>query len=193
MARPRQFNEQEVLLQIMKLFWKQGYEATSMSDIMRETGLSKSSLYDAFGNKRELFLASFEIYRQMRIRTLEGYLTSQSDARSSLVYFFEMILSHALAQERPFGCMSCNEAVELAPHDDEVQKLVERDFQGIEDALTEAIKRGMSDGSIPRGKDARMLARHMTVTHHGFMMMSRSRADFKRLEDTIAILVSLLD
>lgn len=193
MARPRQFNEQGVLLQIMKLFWKHGYEATSMSDIMRETGLSKSSLYDAFGNKRELFLASFEIYRQMRIRTLEGYLTSQADARSSIVYFFDMILGHARAQERPFGCMSCNEAVELAPHDDEVQQLVERDFQGIEDALADAIERGMSDGSIPRGKDSRRLARHMTVTHHGFMMMSRSRADFDRLEDTIAILVTLLD
>ncbi|MGQ6475358.1 TetR/AcrR family transcriptional regulator [Serratia sp. IR-2025] len=193
MARPRQFNKQEVLLQIMKLFWKQGYESTSLSDIMRETGLSKSSLYDAFGNKRELFLAAFEIYRQLRIRTLEGYLTSQPDARSSIVYFFEMILGHARTQERPFGCMSCNEAVELAPHDDEVQELVERDFQGIEDALAAAIVRGKLDGSISQEKDSRMLARHMTVTHHGFMMMSRSRADFDRLKDTVAILLSLLD
>ncbi len=192
MARPRSFNEQDVLLQVMQIFWKSGYEATSLSDIMRETGLSKSSLYETFGSKRELFLSSFEVYRQMRMRTLNGYLTSQPTAMASIRYFFMMILEHARHQERPFGCMSCNEAVELAPHDEEVHRLVERDFQGIEDALAEAIERGIRDGSVPSGKNARALARHMTVAHHGFMMMSRSRADIRRLEDTIEVLLMLL-
>lgn len=192
MARPRSFNEHEVLLHVMQIFWKRGYEATSLSDITRETRLSKSSLYEAFGSKRELFLSAFEIYRQMRMRMLNGYLTSQPTAMASIRHFFLMILEHARNQERPFGCMSCNEAVELAPHDDEVHRLVERDFQGIEDALTAAIERGIMDGSVPAEKNARALARHMTVAHHGFMMMSRSRTDIRRLEDTIEVILSLL-
>ncbi|WP_069353310.1 TetR/AcrR family transcriptional regulator [Burkholderia cenocepacia] len=192
MARTREFDEREALLQAMRVFWSQGYEATSLTDLLKATGLSKSSLYDTFGSKRELFLAAFEVYRLERMRMLDGYLTSESTAFASIRAFFEMVVEHARRDERPFGCMSCNEAVEFGPHDEEVQQLVERDFRGIEDALADALERGKADGSIPRTKNSRKLARFLTVTHQGLQIMARSKADVGRLDDALAVMLEAL-
>ncbi|NIF40829.1 TetR/AcrR family transcriptional regulator [Burkholderia sp. Tr-862] len=192
MARTREFDEREVLLQAMQVFWSQGYEATSLTDLLKATGLSKSSLYDTFGSKRELFLAAFEVYRLERMRMLDGYLTSAPTAFASIRAFFEMVVEHARRDERPFGCMSCNEAVEFGPHDEEVQQLVERDFRGIEDALADAIERGKADGSIPRAKNSRKLARFLTVTHQGLQIMARSKAEVGRLDDALEVMLEAL-
>lgn len=192
MARPREFDEQQALLQAMRAFWSKGYEATSLMDLMEATGLSKSSLYDTFGSKRALFLSAFEVYRQERMRMLGRYLTSEPTALASIQAFFTMVIEHARQEERPFGCMSCNEAVELGPHDREVQQLIERDFLGLEDAFTEAIERGKRDGSIPQSKGARKLGRFLTVTHQGLQIMARSKAETERLDDALAVMLDAL-
>ena len=192
MARPREFDEKEALLQAMRIFWSKGYEATSLADLLKATGLSKSSLYGTFGSKRELFLAAFEIYRQERMRMLQGFLSSRPTAYASIEAFFLMVLEHARQQERPFGCMSCNEAIEFGPHDVEVQQLIERDFRGIEDTLAAAIDRGRLDGSIPADRDARKLARALTVTHHGLQVMARSNTAMERLEDALSVMLGML-
>lgn len=192
MARPREFDAQQALQKAMYAFWSKGYEATSMADLLRATGLSKSSLYDTFGSKRELFLASFELYRQERMRLLEGYLNSQPTAFESIEAFFHMVLGHARQDERPFGCMSCNEAVEFGPHDEQVQDLIAKDFQAVEDSLTAAIKRGQKDGSIGAEKDPRKLGRALTVTHQGLQLMARSQTTAERLDDALSVMLGAL-
>ncbi|MCB1620428.1 MAG: TetR/AcrR family transcriptional regulator [Thiothrix sp.] len=192
MARPRKFNEDEALLQATRLFWNKGYEATSMTDLLCATGLSKSSLYDTFGSKRDLFLAAFEAYRVERIRVLRSYLQSRPTAYDSIAAFFQMVLEHAQAEERPFGCMSCNEAAEMAPHDEEVQKLIERDFDGMENAFADAITRGHTDGSIPAHHNARQYARFLNATHHGLQIMARTRTQVNRMDDVLAVMLRTL-
>lgn len=192
MARTKQFDEKDALLRAMKVFWSKGFEATSMTDLLVATGLSKSSLYSTFGNKRALFLAAFEIYRKERMVMLRGYLSSEATAFESIKSFFEMVLMHAQKEERPFGCMSCNEAVEFGPHDAEILDLIKRDFQGIEDELFLAITQGMHDGSIPTGKDARSLARFFTVAHQGIQVMARSNTESERLTNALEVMLSVL-
>lgn len=192
MARPREFDEREVLLQAMRVFWSQGYESTSLTDLLKATGLSKSSLYDTFGNKRELFLAAFEIYQQERMRMLNIYLTSEATAYASISAFFHMVLEHARAEEKPFGCMSCNEAVEFGPHDLQVQQLIERDFLGIENALIDAIERGKVDGSIPETKDTKKIARFLMINHQGLQLMARANTEIERLEDALSVMLEAL-
>lgn len=192
MARPREFDQQQALLQAMHAFWSKGYEATSLTDLLQATGLSKSSLYDTFGSKRGLFLAAFERYRQERHRMLGVYLASEPTAYASIAAFFAMVLKHACADDRPFGCMSCNEAVELGPHDDEVHALIERDFLGIEDAFAKAIERGKTDGSITSTKSNRELARFLMVNHQGLQIMARTRAHPQRLKDALTVMLTAL-
>jgi len=193
MARPREFDEHSALQRAMQVFWRKGFEATSLADLLKATGLSKSSLYQTFTDKRSLFLAALETYRQDRMRHLRAKLNDGRPARQSIETFFAEILGHATEKERPYGCMSCNEAVELSPDDEEVRKLVAADFQAVEDLFADAIQRGQKDGSIRNHDSSRALARFLTVNLQGLQVMARARVDGSRLRDNVNVMLSAFD
>ena len=101
--------------------------------------------------------------------------------------------STCYAKERPYGCMSCNEAVELSPDDEEVRKLVAADFQAVEDLFADAIQRGQHDGSIRNQESARALARFLTVNLQGLQVMARARVDASRLRDNVKVMLAAFD
>jgi TetR/AcrR family transcriptional regulator, transcriptional repressor for nem operon len=191
-ARPQEFDTDDVLHRALGVFWRKGYEATSMVDLLAATGLSKSSLYGAFGGKRDLFLAAFDAYRAERTADLHRVLDSGS-AREAIATFFRSIIADAVAPERTRGCMSTNQAVELAPHDPAVRDRVATDFQTIENALARAIERGQAEGSVVSTADSRRLARLLVVAFPGFQVMARAGTDPGRLEDALGLLLALLD
>ncbi len=193
MARPREFDTTEALRQAMLLFWKKGYEATSMTDLLEATDLSKSSLYQAFADKRSLFLAALDTYRRDRAERLRSMLTSGECGRDAVQAFFRKITRHVASDHRHYGCMSCNEAVELGPHDEEVQRIVAADFQSIEDAFAAAIRRGQADGSIASGESPRRLARFLTAGLQGLQVLARAKAGRATLADTVSVMLSVLD
>jgi TetR/AcrR family transcriptional repressor of nem operon len=193
MARPREFNQEEALQKAMNLFWRQGYEATSMADLLAATGLSKSSLYDTFGDKRTLFLSALDAYRQFRQAGFQASLNDGRPARESIAALFEGFTTKVVEDSRSYGCMSCNEAVEFGPGDQEVQGIVLADFQAMEDAFAEAVARGQRDGSIANQAPARRLARFLTVHLQGLHVMARAGAGVDQFDDAIAVMLTVLD
>lgn len=191
MARPQEFNTTEALHQAMRVFWRKGYEATSLADLLDATGLSKSSLYGTFGGKRELFLAAFDAYREERIRDMHRILDN-GPARPAIEKFFEMIVGDVLA-ENPKGCMSINQAVEMAPHDVAVRQRVASDFQSIEDALVRTIERGRNDGTVKSMRSTRDLAKLLVLGFPGLQVMVRSGGTKTWLEDGLTALLTSLD
>jgi TetR/AcrR family transcriptional repressor of nem operon len=177
----------------MRVFWSKGYQSTSLNDILTATGLSKSSLYATFGDKRELFLAAFERYRRERIERLETILKSGQPARQAIEDFFRQGVAASAEVEHPYGCMTANEAVELAPHDVDVQQLVAKDFRRVEEAFTQAILRGQADGSIASRQEPRSLARFLVVNLQGLQVMARARAERALLDDTVTVMLATLD
>jgi TetR/AcrR family transcriptional regulator, transcriptional repressor for nem operon len=193
MARPREFDEHTALQRAMQVFWRKGFEATSLTDLLKATGLSKSSLYQTFTDKRSLFLAALETYRQHRMQRLRGKLNDGRSARESIETFFTDIVGHTTDKERPYGCMSCNEAVEMSPDDEEVRRLVAADFQAVEDLFADAVRRGQKDGSIRNQGSSRALARFLTVNLQGLHVMARAQVDASRLRDNVKVMLSTLD
>ena len=193
MARPQEFETSEVLRNAMHVFWSKGYEATSLNDILEATGLSKSSLYASFGDKRELFLATFDEYRKERLWHLNRILNEGQPACLCIESFFRQVLDRSQDHASIQGCMTANEAVELAPHDDEIRQLVADDFQAIEDAFAEAILRGQADGSITHHKEPRSLARFLVVNLQGLEVMVRAKTDHAMLDTTVTVMLSALD
>ena len=193
MARPLEFEASEALKSAMRVFWSKGYEAASLNDILVATGLSKSSLYATFGDKRELFLAAFEAYRRERMKHLEAILNNGQTARQSIEEFFRLGVAQVDNPEHAYGCMTANEAVELAPHDVDIQGLVEEDFQAVEDAFARAIRRGQMEGSINSDKDLRQLARFLVVSLQGLQVMARAKVDRIFLDDTVTVMLKALD
>ena len=193
MARPQEFDTGQALKSAMQLFWSKGYEATSLADILAATGLSKSSLYATFGDKRSLFLAAFDAYRKERMAHLHQILNDGCPARRSIERFFRGVVAHAAEPDDRCGSMTANEAVELAPHDVDVQKLVAEDFQAVEDAFTRAIECGQADGSIAGREEARRLARFLVVGLGGLEVMARAKSEHARLDDAVTVMMAALD
>src|SRR5512143_3368215 len=94
MSRPQEFETTEVLRNAMYVFWSKGYEAASLADILAATGLSKSSLYATFGDKRSLFLAAFDVFRKERMAHLHRILDDGCPARRSIERFFREVVTH---------------------------------------------------------------------------------------------------
>ncbi len=89
--------------------------------------------------------------------------------------------------------MTANEAVELAPHDAEIQRLVAEDFQAIEDAFAQAIARGQADGSIASRQEPRILAHFLLVGLQGLQVMARARSGRARMDDAVTVMMAALD
>ncbi len=191
MARPQEFDKQQVLNKAMKLFWQKGFVATSLSDLLAATGLSKSSLYATFGSKHELMLSALDNYPAQRDADKRRG-TGDGNARAGILAFFEKIVEDARAEGFE-GCMSINEAVELAPHDPEVRERVRQDFATIETILATAIARGQTDGSVATRRPPNELARLLTILFPGMQVMARSFADGDFLRTAIRQIEILLD
>ncbi|MFJ4112528.1 TetR/AcrR family transcriptional regulator [Pseudomonas sp. NPDC089758] len=192
MARPQEFDTQQVLRKAMAVFWEKGYEATSLADLMAATGLSKSSLYGSFGDKRELFLAAFDVYRQDRKRDML-HLLSVDPARNGIVSFYESLFADVDTEAAHNGCMSVNQAVEMAPRDLRVKDMVADDFRTIHEALTAAIKRGQQDGSIKNLSDAEDIASILVLAFPGLQLMARINVGGEAMNRNLNILMAQLD
>lgn len=192
MARPKLFNPAEALYQVMVVFWRKGYEATSMIDLLEATGLNKSSLYGTFGGKRKLFISAFDTYRNDRRRDMRRVL-GRGHARQAIEEFFRMLFANPGTLEPARGCMSINQGVEMAPHDPEIRARVMEDFRHIEDALTRVIERGQRDGSLTSSRNGRELARLLVLAFPGLQVMARTGYGQAQLNGALDLLLSHLD
>lgn len=192
MPRPQEFDTTEALHQAMGVFWRQGYEATSLTHLLAATGLSKSSLYATFGGKRELFIAAFDAYRQARARDAHRVL-EQGSARQAIEAFFHLLFADVNAVEPALGCMSINQAVELAPRDPEIRQRVVQDLHSIEEALTRATERGQQEGSLTSLRPARDLAKLLVLAFPGLQVMARAGYSRQELDEALQLLLTHLE
>lgn len=158
MARPRKFEEDDVVAAARDQFWSAGYAGTSLDDLTAATGLGRGSLYAAFGDKRDLFL-----------RTLDEYATTvmagvTDDLRNSEAPGIERLANHirntatASAADARRGCLVAKSAAELGSTDKEVLQRVRRALTTYQGDLRAVIEQAQSEGDIDPGADAEALA-----------------------------------
>jgi TetR/AcrR family transcriptional repressor of nem operon len=131
-GRPREFDKEAALDAAMGLFWRQGYEATSLDDLTRAMGLSRSSFYGSFGSKHDVLLAAIQRYNDSRFALLEQLVAAEPDPGRALRVAVAGISNSRGSRE---GCFLINSAVELAPHDPEVEALSRRHLDRLEALL----------------------------------------------------------
>src|SRR5262249_46392825 len=139
-----EFDREQVLDAALQTFWRKGYEATSLTDLLRATGLARQSLYNAFGDKRALFLACLRRYADVQMGRVSEAL-ARGPVRSAIRGLFA-----AVVQEGSLGCgcFLVNAAAELLPRDGEVRRLVGSAVRRQEQALAEALRRGVREGEL---------------------------------------------
>ena len=140
MARPRQFDEQQVADAVMHTFWEKGYEATSMQDLVQATGMLKGSLYGAFGDKQTLYRLALERYEKVHIQAGIDQLRVDGNVAERVSRLFDAELDSM--QSGPFagGSLLCNASMERAPVDSEVQRIVERQIGRLHSAVCQALE-----------------------------------------------------
>ena len=192
MARTKEFDTCEVLNKAIDLFWDKGYNGCSMQDIVDGLGISRSSIYETFGDKRQLFLEALKKYQRAGMEALEKNVSTTSDVRQVLAEMFDSILAENLNDCTQKGCFMLNSAVELASHDREIAAIVKANQQEMENILYKAIKKGQQSGQIASSLHARSIARFFYTCFSGIRVTARSGADQKTLEDIIKVSLSVL-
>jgi TetR/AcrR family transcriptional repressor of nem operon len=192
MPRTKEFEPEAALQNAMELFWRKGYEATSMRDLLDGMGIGRGSFYDTFGDKHSLFLAALDRFETTRTAWIIEALEGPGSLLESIRYVFERTVDGLVGFEPRRGCLLANSAVELAPHDPEVARRISRYVQRTEDAFEQALERARTAGDISQDKDPRALARFLVNNLHGLRIMARAGADRETLEDTVRIVLGAL-
>jgi len=188
-----QYDPDRALHAAMQLFWSKGYEATSMQDLLTAMGLSKSSLYQGFGGKKELFMRCLERYRSHMHDAFRQLLeTSDSGLK-----FIETVLFNSAAEARHpdqlrRGCLLMNTATEFAQKDRQVAEHVTTGFKGLRKALKVAVQRGQQDGSITTKQDAGILADYLSCSLGGIKTVVKGGADEKTVKEIVGVILKAL-
>ncbi len=172
----------------MRAFWESGYEATSTQDLCEATGLGRSSVYNAFTGKRELFTRALRRYMGQKNAELFELLERDLPIREKV-----RVLLRAVAEGvpgEPPGCLVVNSMVELAPRDPEIAELLRRDQERRLEALRAAIGLAKARGELGPVKDPAALAQFVVATVSGMRVVARAGGDRAALE---AIAATALD
>ncbi|TDE15238.1 TetR/AcrR family transcriptional regulator [Dyadobacter psychrotolerans] len=192
MARTKVFDEEEVLDKAMNLFWQKGYNATSAQDLVSTLGISRSSLYDTYGDKHTLFVKALKQYRKERIDPVIKEVDSAEDAEAYIRNFFELVKKEALAENSSIGCFMVNSAVEMAPVDTEVATIANSIMHDTENAVSKAIQKGQDAGVFTTQYPARSLARFVVNAINGLRVTVKFDADQKMFEDIVNVCLAAL-
>ncbi len=138
-GRPREFDVDDALNAAMETFWAKGYEATSLTDLMSATGLHKGSLYQAFGNKHSLFIAALKRYLQDMRRGKNELLANAISPLDGLRAVAHGMVDLVDDSPCPKGCMAINALIELAPHDEEVETIMNDHLMRMRRSIAETV------------------------------------------------------
>ena len=193
MARTKDFDESEVLEKAIKLFWQKGYNGTSMQDLVDGLGISRSSIYDTFGDKHQLYLKALCTYRQNAIAVRDQILNASVPAKAAIRQLMDLTIDQMIRDKQHKGCFLVNSAVENAPHDKENNAIVCQNDRQVENAFYEVIKRGQTNGEIAGKQDPRALARFLFNNIVGIQVTAKSATDKAAFDDIVNLTMSVLD
>lgn len=182
----KQFDQEVVLDRAMQAFWRQGYTATSMQDLVDATGINRASIYATFGDKRALFLASLRMFAaSVRLEVLSRLRRGRPPA-AAIKALFESFLDQATEGGFNRGCLITNTALELAAHDPEVAEIVAEAQREIEGFLKDRILAGQAAGEIRFELDADTSAKGLLASLIGLMVLARSRPEKSLLKTVVS-------
>ena len=193
MARTKAFDKDKVLEKALHIFWRDGYDATSMGQLVKELGISRSSIYDTFGDKRALFLASLEAYRQQSSEMLIKTLQDHPDPKRAIREMLEAAMKQTASDPEHKGCFMANTSVELASYDQEIWDLSKENKDRVIEAFTKAIRKGQRLGDISKRFPATQLAEFIYATYNGLQVVGKYDPDLKKLRQSVKVALSVLE
>jgi TetR/AcrR family transcriptional repressor of nem operon len=189
MARTKEFDQEQALDAAMHLFWEQGYEATSIQELVDATGVQRQSLYDTFGSKHEMFLQSL-----MRYQALQGHHVNELTKKHPkgglplIRAIFESCASQTVCDAR--GCFAANCAAELGVADKAVAERVRIGRDGLEDMFKRCLEQAKESRDFKNPLSVSALAQFLVNAFFGLRLIARTRPTKAMIDNVVSVTLS---
>ncbi len=193
MGRLKEFDQTKAIDGAVDCFWAHGYEATSVRDLAEHMGIGGASLYNAYGGKRALFVTALERYANRSSRERIARLEADDRPKQAIKAFLSEIIERSLADHDRKGCLLVNSALDVAPHDAEIGKVIAGYLDEIQAFFQRNIEAGRRAGQMPRSLDAVAVSAHLLGVLMGIRVLARTRPDRALLESVARPALRLLD
>jgi TetR/AcrR family transcriptional repressor of nem operon len=174
------------------VFWRSGYEKTSLDDLMAAMQVGRQSLYDTFGDKRELYLSALETYRDSTQAAMRRLFASGHPLRDCFAALLFGIVNESRAEHQQ-GCLLLSANLERSLNDKQIAHLVKTNQAEVEAIFENALRRGQRSGELAPDKDAGALARFFLATIQGMRSTARASSNRAALEQVARVALSTLD
>jgi AcrR family transcriptional regulator len=191
MARPRSFDTDQALDLARDVFWRKGFQSTSLDDITAATGLAKPSLYAAFGDKNAMFLKVLERYHASIVADAERILNEGASAREAIERWLTGFVPFCSGVKGIRGCLSVNTAADGASDQKEVRNRVERFNRKLEQLLSKRLRADRAQFSDTFDPD--VSAHTIMAIYLGLMVLAKDAPDAARVRATLNQVLKLLD
>jgi len=193
MGRKAAFDREAALQEALKAFWWDGYDKTSLEDLLKCMGIKTSSFYNSFESKEALFFEALQYYRQNIGSVRIGILNSPNiGGKEALLKYFDHLVFHKGEQDFPSGCFMMKTAVNLTNPDSKVGKEVSNSIANLEKGFSAALFRGQESGDFSKKLDIENSARLLVAAAYGVSVLSRTKKSKKELLSTAHALVDML-
>ena len=171
----KQFDVNQALCAAKDAFWEQGYEATSMSQLLERMGINRGSFYDTFNSKRDVLIQALNQYTEQRGAQLAEYAQAHSGLEC-INAIFECALKESRSKTASNGCFTVNCALELAPRDDEIAEIVQQSMMSMQLFIRDQIARAIEEGDARKNLDPAAAAKTITALMLGIRVLARAGA-----------------
>lgn len=180
-GRPREFCVDHALAQALRIFWQKGYEGTSLTDLTEAMGITRPSLYAAFGNKEALFRKALDLYEREKLAYIRNAL-EQPTARKLAETMLRGAVDNVASCDGPHGCLGVITSVACGPESQSVREEVVKRGEAGKLALIERFARAKADGDLPAHIDPEGLMRVLVAMLQGISVQANQGATREELD-----------
>ncbi len=192
-GRPRAYEPEVALAKALDLFRKDGFAGTSLDDLSAATGMNRPSLYGAFGDKRALYIKTYERYRSDARAAMQEAFKGDLPLRKRLQRIYAIALDIYLSgEEGPRGCFTVMTAASEAVADPDIRAMVLSGFHELDKAFAICFRRARETGELPPSADPDVLAQMASATIHTIAIRARARTPRKDLEAIVRGAIDLM-
>jgi TetR/AcrR family transcriptional regulator, transcriptional repressor for nem operon len=193
MPRIKAFDETEIIEKAKNLFQLKGYEGTSMQDLIDALGISRSSLYDTFGDKHQLYLKTLNAYCQENAYALVAKAENIENPLAFIQDIFTSIIEQSKKDIEKRGCYVVNAIVEFSERNTDVTQIVDANNKAFEKMLEKLIAKAQLQKQIAADKNPKQISKFLFTTIYGLRVSSKSNTSIKELKDVAAMALSILN
>jgi TetR/AcrR family transcriptional repressor of nem operon len=188
----KQFDVEDAAQKAQQVFWRRGFEATSMEELLASMGINRGSFYDTFGSKRDLYLAALRAYDQKHRREVLARLGAAHPPREAILALFAAVRAEAGRADGSRGCFLANATLERAADDADVAEIVREAYTETEAFFRASIEAAQRRREIRRSVDAAGTARTLLGLLLGMRVLARAATPRAVLDSIVAQVAELI-